>query len=58
MTRLMGNYTEEFKEELLGYNLVVRGLCTVSELRTTMTYEDVIKCNEALLIKSELERIE
>lgn len=54
----MGNYTEEFKEELLGYNLVVRGLCTVSELRTTMTYEDVIKCNEALLIKSELERIE
>lgn len=50
----MGRYTDEFKEEILGYNLVINGICSVEELRTTMSLSDVMKCTEALMIKSEL----
>jgi hypothetical protein len=53
---IMNRYTKEYQEELMAYNLVIRGICTMQDLYDgTMTLEHVIKCTEALMIKSEIE---
>ena len=48
-------YTEEFREELLGWDLVIRGVCTKQDLWTSLTYSDVLKLNQAITIKMETE---
>lgn len=58
LSKIMGRYTDSFKEELSGYSLVANGICSIYELKYVMTYEDVMKINEALTIKSELENVD
>lgn len=53
--RLMEGYTSSYKSELLGYNLVTKGICTIKDLWETMDYEDVMKLTEALLIQGKIE---
>ncbi len=47
----MNQYTDEFREELLGYNLVIAGICTTKDLWENMSYIDVMKCTEAMMLK-------
>jgi len=51
----MSGYTDSYKEELVGLNLVISGCCTMQDLWETMSYEDVVKLTEAIMLKSEIE---
>jgi hypothetical protein len=48
-------YTEEFREELLGWDLIARGVCKKQDLWDSLTYSDVLKLNQAITIKMETE---
>jgi hypothetical protein len=55
--RLLSEYSDDFKEEMIAYFLVAEGVCTLDELYDSFTYHDVIKVTEILNLKSELESI-
>ena len=55
--RLLSEYSDEFKEEMIAYFLVAEGVCSMEELYHSFTYHDVIKVTEILNLKSELESI-
>jgi hypothetical protein len=51
----MSEYCDDFKEEMIAYFLVTNGVCTLDDVYYKYTLSDILKLQEMLSLKSELE---